>query len=1029
MNLPKMAVGRPVMTVMIFGAVIILGVISFSRLQIDLFPDIEYPSVSVVTHYHGAGPEEIEELITRPVEERVRGVENVDRVESVSQENQSSVTLSFEWGANIDAAMNDIRSSLAPLSDEFPDEATDPMVHRFDIDAFPILHLTLEGDLAEPDLRQLAEDRLEPRLEGGAGVASVDTHGGGHRQFQVEFDTHQMEALEVSAAEVQQALTRENQTLPAGQIEQFDRRPLVRLLLEARDAESLGEITVAHRHREDGTSEPVRVRDVAQVSDGIAEPQALVRINGENGMLAAVSNESGTNVVEVARELRREAQAIDEEFGSDVQIGVVGDYSNYIEAAIDNVQQAVLLGALLAILVLIGFLRSLRSVAIVAVSIPISIIGIFTLMDQASVSLNLISFGGIALGVGLLVDNALVIIENIYRKYEGGANPEESAVQGAMEVAGAIVASTITTLVVFVPVIFLTGLASVLYAEMAMVVSFALLFSLAAALSLIPMLASRWLPDREAGDRATMWPWIAPLERFYGLVASRALDHPWVIIGVVIIALVASWQWVDELDRELMPQSDQSEVSVVVHGMPENMSLERRRELVDSVERRIPEEVPEMKMLHGIIHQHVHLTLTLVPPGERERSSQEVADALTEVLGGTLPEGDVVAHPSGTMGILQFLHGGGERLEVKVRGYDQKTADHLTNKAREIMVDADGVTAAHATSDRRAGELRLEVDEDRLGDMPIEPSALGMQIQAYLQEGAITRVRGDGREFGVITRLPREQRRGLETFLDMPIVMPDHGHVELGEVAEMTPHPAPVTINREDQGRVVTISGFMEDGAELSAINEELRQRFLELDLPETFGLEVAGEDEERQEAFDTLILGILLALALVYIVMASQFESFLQPLYIMASIPVAGIGVVWLLWLTETSLNLQSLMGCVMLVGIVVNHAIVLVDYINLLRRQGELGVREAVEVGCRRRLRPILMTTVTTILALIPVALGLGEGADLQAPLAIAVIGGLLVSGAISLVLIPVIYNLVEGWRSETKAGESPDGEWSVS
>ncbi len=1015
MNLPKMAVGRPVFTVMVFSAVIVLGLISFSQLEIDLFPDIEYPSVSVVTHYPGAGPAEIEELITRPVEEAVRGVEYVDRVESLSQENQSSVTLSLEWGSDLDAAMNDIRASVAPLGEELPDEASDPMVHRFDIDSFPILHLTLGGTLSEPELRQIAEERLEPRLEGGSGVASVTTHGGGHRQFQVEFDTHQMVSHQVSAAEIQQALMQENQVLPAGELGRLDQTLSVRVMAEAQEVEELSRITVAHREvAGEDERRAIRVGDVAEVVDGFADSQALVRINGENGMLAAVANESGTNVVEVAEAVREEAAAISGEYGESIEIGVVGDFSEYIEASIANVQDAVLLGALLAILVLMCFLRSLRSVLIVAVSIPISIVGIFTLMHHYSVSLNLISFGGIALGVGLLVDNALVIIENIYRKYEGGASAEEAAVSGAAEVSGAIVASTVTTLVVFVPVIFLSGLVSVLYTEMAMVVSFALLFSLAAALTLIPMLAARWLPERSDGEQGTaMWPWMAPLEDWYGRVASKSLDHPWWVIAVVIAAMVASWQLFDELDRELMPQSDQSEVSISVHGLPESISLQRTEELVQRIEQQIPEHVPEMEVLHGIIHQHAHLTLTLASPGQRERSSQEVADGLNEVIRDQLAEGDVFAHPSGTMGILQFLHGGGERLEVKVRGYDQETADELTHQAREIMQEVDGVVGAQATSDRRAGELRMELDHGKLATMPLGPSEVGSQVQAFLQQGLITTFREDGSEYGVITRVPRAQREGVENFMDNPIIMPGQGHVELGEVAELEAHPAPVQIHREDQGRVVTLTGFMEEGASLSAINEELRERFQAMDFPESFGVEVAGEDEETQEAFDSLLLGILLALSLVYLVMASQFESFLQPLYIMASIPVAGIGVVVMLWLTETTLNIQSLMGCVMLVGIVVNHAIVLVDYINLLRRQAGMGVREAVEVGARRRLRPILMTTVTTILALAPVALGLGEGADLQAPLAIAVIGGLSVSGGISLILIPVLYHRVEGWR----------------
>ena len=1038
MNLPKFAVGRPVLTTMVFLGIMLLGVVSFSRLQVDLLPDIDFPSISVVTTYEGAGPEEIETLITRPIEEAVGTVEGIDTLESTSMEGRSRVALRFVWGTNLDSAMNDVRSTVERVKAQLPNDADDPVVYRFDLGSFPIMQISLSGEMSEPQLRQLSEQQLEPRLERVEGVASVTIRGGLARQFQVVLDTERLRAFGLSPTEVTEALRRENRNVPAGNIERFDETLLVRVMGEAQDVNDLASIVVGMRNDSSGTGVPIYLHDVAQVLDTFEDPTSIVRINREPGIRLSVTNQSGTNTVEVAEAVRAEIERINRDYDGRAELTVVTDVSEYIEASISNVQGAVLAGALLAVLVLLFFLRSVRSTLIIGTAIPISIIGIFTLMYYFDITLNLISFGGVALGIGLLVDNAIVILENIYRKLEEGEDPVVAAVEGSGEVGTAIVASTITTLVVFVPVIFLTGFAAIFFGQMAFVVSFALACSLLVALTLIPMLASKILSPENVADSdkpGTIGRFLNALEETYDNLVQWCMSHPVITLLITVAALVGALFLTPHIGTELLPEDDQSEVRVNL-DMPEGTRIERTEQAVQQLEHVIAQEIPEVVLMQTIVGspgfwstsggESASIEVQLVPANQRDRSSDEVATALQPKLDHLVAGADVRVRAGGGLWILRVLQGGGERLEVQVRGFDLEKSNELAQEVSEIMGDIDGVLRAHVPRDMGATELQVVPDREKLGSMGVEPSVVAQQIQNYIQGTRATVLRADGEEFDVIVRLPREERMGVEQLLNIPIFIPGSGTTMLGDVAELEETDGPLVINRENQGRVVNIRGFLSGERPLGAIVNELRAEIAEMDVPPEFAVIVTGETEEQEQTFMALLIGILLAVMLVYMVMASQFESLLQPLYIMVSIPVAGIGVILMLVLTGTTFNIQSFMGCIVLTGIVVNNAIVLVDYINLMRTKHKMKVFQAVSTSARRRLRPILMTTVTTMLALSPVALGLGEGGETQAPLARAVIGGLFVSGAISLVIIPVVYNSVEGWR-ERRAERRQEGEVS--
>ena len=1026
MRLPEHAVRRPVLTTMVFVGLLMLGAVSFTRLEIDLLPPLDFPSISVVTSYEGAGPEEIETLITRPVEQALATIEGIDRIESFSAEGRSRVALRFVWGTHLDTALNDVRASVERIKDGFPDLADDPVVYKFNLSSFPILYLGLSGALDEPALRRLAELELGPRLERIEGVARVDVRGGLEREIHVLLDPAQLQNLDVAAAEVVAALRAQNQNVPAGQIHAGDDNVLVRAIGEAVEPEDLLDVVVTTRLGADGRRTPVLVRDVARLVDTFQEPTNVVHVDGESAIRLAVSKQSGANTVAVARRAVAELERVNADYGGRARLYVVDDTSDYIEQSISSVQDAVLLGAALAILVLLFFLRSLRPTLIIAAAIPISIVGMFTLMYGFDITLNLVSFGGVALGIGLLVDSAIVILENIFQKHEEGLPPIQAATEGAREVATAILASTLTTVVVFVPVIFLTGFAAIFFGQMAFVVSFALFCALAVALTLVPMLASRFLRGApvDRGPARLIGALLRGVDRAYDVAVRACLAHPLVTLAVAIGLLAGAWNLSAGIGTELLPEDDQSEVRINV-DLPVGTRLEITERAVRPVEAIIAAEVPELLGMQTVVgtpgfwsrsgEEAASLELKLVRPDLRTRSSDDIARALRPKLSGLIPGADVRVRAGGGLWILRMLRGGGDRLEVQVRGEDLATADRLARETRDALVATDGVTSAEISRKEGGRELRLVPDRGKLAALGVDPAFVASQVQTCVQGQRATVFRAEGDEFDVLVRLADAWREGgIATLLDLPIILPGAGATALRDVAQVEDTEGPLTIERDNQRRVVTVRGTLSGERDLGSITADVRAGLAAIDRPDSFSLLVKGETEEQQKTFEGLLIGMLLSILLVYMVMAAQFESFLHPLYIMLSIPFAAIGVVLGLLLTDTTFNMQSFMGCIVLTGIVVNNAIVLVDYINLLRRERGLGVHEAVVMGCRRRLRPILITTATTILALLPVAIGYGEGGETQAPLARAVIGGLTVSSAISLVVIPVLYHMVEGWRA---------------
>jgi len=1035
MKLTQIAVDRPVTTVMVFLIVVVISAVSLSRLPIDLMPDVTYPGIFVVVNYDGAGPEEIETLVTRPLEEAMGSVSDVEEIESISQEDRARIQLRFAWGTDLDAVTNDVRERLDRLRELLPEDVDPPVLFKFDMDMMPIMWLGLGGKLDPVDLRYLAEHTLKYRLERVPGVASVDVSGGLRREIQVNLIRERLVALSLSPELVVRAIRTENLDLPAGEVDEGDIDLLVRTRGEFTSVEQIGEIVVAVRN-----GVPVYLKDVAEIVDGFEEIRQIERINGQPGITMSVTKQSGSNTVQVADAVFEEIDRIARDFPY-LQIAPLFDSSEFIKESIANVRTVALYGAVLAVVILLVFLRNARSTLIIATAIPISVMASFSLIYFGGFTLNIISFGGLALGIGMLVDNSIVVLENVFRHREAGEPAREAALKGTGEVTAAIIASTLTTLVVFLPLIFLSGRQSVMFGQLSYVVAFSLTCSLFVALTLIPMLCRTVLKverlDPSGNEtflhkiyRASEQGFRRADEVYCGML-HFALGHRKTVVFGGIVVLVAVLPLVRLVGFEYMPSTDEGEVRV--YG---EMAPGTRIEAMDEVFRQIEAKVQEVI---GPYIENVQtsfgtgawyrrssanqgsLRIKLVDLNERDRSSEEIAQLLRQEL-SNIPGVIVRTRASGGLFIMRMLQPGGESIAIEVRGYDRDVALELAEEIREVLKNVEGITDTRLSRSRGRPEVTLEIDRDRAGEFGLSVSDIAGRLRTAFGGEVATRYREGGDEYDVRVRLREQDRVGLDDLRTLWITTPRGERVAVSNFVRLKRTTGPTIIERVDQERTLTVAANLAPGYSLGNVMRDVRRALSQIQMPKGFTLVYGGEYEDQQESYREMLLAFLLAVTLVYMVMASQFESLLHPLIIMFSIPFAVIGVILALVLTNTTLNVQSLMGVVMLAGIVVNNAIVLLDYVNLLRRTYGMPLREAVEEGGRRRLRPILMTTLTTALALTPMAIGLGEGSELQAPMARVVIGGLLVSTLITLVFIPTVYTIVEDRVGRSRSAPAP-------
>ncbi|GAB4108356.1 MAG: efflux RND transporter permease subunit [Acidobacteriota bacterium] len=1009
MKITETAVRRPIATTMFFLIVIVLGLLSFRFLPVDLLPPIEYPLLTISTEYPNVGPEEIEQIITLPIENAIAGVPGVQRVRSSSEEGESDVTLEFAQGTDVDIAANDLRAALDRIRNQLPLEAEAPRIRKFDPNDFPIVVVGARSRMDLQQLTQLLEREVTRRFEQIPGVGSIDVWGGIYREVHVNLKRDELIGRGLSSVQVQQALAGHNTTLPGGNVNFGVQSLYVRTLGQFTSLDQIAEtvITVV-----DG--KPVRVQDVAEVQWGYRDLERLVTIDGEPMVRFGIRKQTGANTVSVAHAIRDEIERVNAE-RDDLTLFVTTDQSEFIQASIDNVKTSAFWGALLAVAILYIFLRSSPATFIIATSIPISIIAAFALLYFNGLTLNQMSFGGLALGVGLIIDNAIVVLDNIVRKREEtGSHGRTGAVAGTAEVGGAILASTLTTAVVFLPVVFMQTISGRIFQQLALVVVFAVACSLFVALTLVPMLSSRLIsPNRDPGTGnrpARFLGWFARLEGGYARCIEIGLNHKLVVVSVTALLVLACAVAIPFIPVELAPQTDANEIDVDFL-MAEGTSITVQNEYLRELERIVRSHLPMAEVKHittDVRDGRAEVEVTMVPASARTVSTSELADLLREKVAGQIPGGDIRINAQSGLWILRrvFGSGGGEEVEVQLRGYDLEQAKRLAQQIKLRVEEIPGISGVRIDRGEGRPEYSFALDRERISDLGLTVEEVARVIQTNIGGSRAGTFRSGGDEFPILVRLRPGDRLSTVDLRNISLRTPSGEVIPLAAVVSQHTSRGPTGIRRIDGQRVTYITANLERGVPLGRAVEHIQSRLAGLRLPRDFSLVYGGEYEEQQRAASDFRLSILMALVLIYMIMAAQFERFIDPLIVMFSVPLAIIGVVPAMLLTGTTINMQSLMGMIMLIGIVVNNAIVLVDYINLMRRDRGLEIRAALVTAGRLRLRPILMTTLTTALGLLPLSVGFGVGAEIQASLARVVIGGLTASTLVTLMLIPVLY-----------------------
>ncbi|WP_260292836.1 efflux RND transporter permease subunit [Sedimenticola hydrogenitrophicus] len=1017
MNLARASVRRPVFTSMLALIVVVLGSVALSRLQIDLLPSIELPTLTVRTEYEGADPMVMERLVTQIVEEIIATVPGVEEMTSNSYEGNSRVRVSFGWGTDIDNTAVEVQATLEDEVSELPDDVVGPRVSKFDVDSYPVVILGISSKLDPVELTQIIEQQIRYRFARVPGVAQVDPWGGFNREVRVELDPAKLNALGLPLNDMLSTIRDANLDLPAGKIEQGRYQVTLRAPAEFIDLEQIRDTVVAQRE-----GAVITLGQIARVRDTYEKPTRVIRVNGEQGVRVAIRKQSGANTVEVARRVLQEVAAVNLAFPQ-IHITPVINQGNFIERAIANVARSVLYGGSLAILVLLFFLRNLRSTLVISLAIPISMLATFGLLYFGGFTLNLMTLGGLALGVGMMVDSSVVVLENIFRRQQETADsPTAAAIKGTGEVASAVVAGTVTTLVIFLPLIFVRGVSGVLFKELAYVVMFALFCSLLVSLSLVPMLGSRLLKQHPVAS-GTGWrarlaaragAGFEAMENGYRDLLARVLHLRLVTVLLALLLFVASLFLAPWIGTEFMPPSDEGEVRIsgeMEVGTRLGLIDRQSRLMEEIVYAAVPESVSSVVSIvtsgsRGSSRAIAEIRLSLRPATQRDRSNQEIANDLRRQLENRIPGLKIrVRAPQGQF-LLERLLASVEGVTVEVRGFDLDTLALLAQQVSSAVADVSGVTDVELSREAGIPQQEIHVKRDKISDLGLSVRDVTQAIETAVAGSRAGEFRVEGNSYRILVQLEDAEKRSLEEILDLTLRTPGGELVVLRNLVETAPGEGPATIERKDQQRLITVTANVAD-RDLGSVAADIQTRLNQIPRPMGYDLLIAGNFEEQQKAFGELLVSLLLALLLVYMVLASQYESLGDPLVVMLSVPLAAIGVLLTLFLTDTTLNLQSAIGCIMLGGIVVNNAILLVDQAGRLRRSG-LATDAALAEAGRRRLRPVLMTTLTTILALLPLAFGIGEGADAQAPLARAVIGGLSVSTLITLVLIPAVYSL---------------------
>lgn len=1021
MFITDFSVRKPVTALMMILIIVVLGLVSFSRLPVDLLPDLEFPMAAVMTEYEGVGPEEIESSVTRLIESSVNRVDGVKNIYSISSRGVSMVQVEFDWGKDMDLACQDIREKIDELGTGYfglPEDSARPVIIKYNPSDMPLLFLSLSGGGRDAhELKEIADDYMQNQLEAVEGVAWVFVFAGEDREILVSLDRELLSAYKISIAQVMQKLYSENIDSTLGHLKEGYKDYLIRTKGKFERVEELEKIILTTRN-----GVPIYLGNVAKVYDTYAEKLLHSRTNLEPSVGIALMKQAGTNTVQVCKRVWRRIREIEKHLPPGVTIRTGFDQAEYINRAIGNLGGNALWGGTLAILILFLFLRHIRPLVIIGLAIPISLLATFIPMYFSDMTLNMMSLGGLALAIGMLLDNSIVVLENVFRRMQEEKEPRmEAARKGASEVAAPIIASTFTTIAVFVPIAFTTGIAARIFRELALTVSYSLLASLFLALTLVPMMASKILRvGAYRGEEKSF----STIRDKYRQILSWSISHPGKIIAIALTVLFLSLLLIFPIGKEFMPAVNDRMFMIGI-SLPEGTKLEETDKVAKEIEK-ILMSLPELETEQVIVgiagggsgqetsaSHELMVIVRLVDAQERRRTTPEVIEEVREKI-SILPQ--IVKADFLNLQTMSMGGGEGKPVEIKIFGKNLPTLAQLSRDVRGRIEGIEGLRDVEETFAYGSPEMQVKFDREKSAQYGLSIADVASVLEAAIAGKVATRFEEEGEEIDVRVRLREEDRFSLSDIRKISILTPKGIEVQLGDIAKIHKSIGPSEILRENQKRKASVLANISQRRDLGHIMEEVRDRLAGFEMPQGYFIEYGGSYKSMMESYGSLGIAFLLAMLLVYMIMAAQFESLLHPFVIMFSIPFALVGVLWTLFLTGVNLSVNAIVGVVMLSGIVVNNGIVLIDCINRLRREG-VEKTEAIIRATQVRFRPILMTTSTTILGVAPMVFMRGSGAEMRRPLALAVMGGLLFGTMITLIIMPAVYSALDNLSSRLR------------
>jgi hydrophobe/amphiphile efflux-1 (HAE1) family protein len=1016
MKLADVSIERPVFATMMIFALIVLGWFSYLKLNIDQFPDIDFPYVTVTTILPGAGPEQIETDVTKIIEDAVNTIGGIDHIQSISQEGVSYVIVQFKLEVKGKEASQDVREKIAAVRANLPADIEDPVIQRIDPASQPIFTLTVSGERSEKEITTYTKNVIKKRLENVAGVGRVDLIGGAEREIQIEVDAASLRAYNLSIQDVIQSVGAANVEIPAGNLIQGSRQLLLRTMGKYTKVEDFKNVVVATPG-----GKIVYLADVARVSDGVQEQESLSRVNGKSAVGLSILRQSGSNTVRVAEALTEQLERVRLELPADIQITVARDNSVFIRDSVNDVIFNILYGGLFAVIVVFLFLANFRSTIISAIALPTSIIASFIIMYALNFTLNMMSLLALSLAVGLLIDDAIVVIENIYRHMQQGETPMEAAKAASSEIGLAVMATTFTIIAVFIPVAFIPGLVGRFFYQFGITISVAVLVSLFVAFSLTPMLSSRWLheQDEELTPQGNILRqglyyfnhFFKILSEKYQNAISWSLSHRKTIIMMSMFIFILSFFLMRFLGTSFFPSTDQSEFTIAVTAAP-GSSLQQTSQICSVIENLVRQkpEVTLMLTTIGAGNDPVtrgNILVKLLRKDQRRKGVEQIMAELRPVV-KNIPGANL------SLGTQQGMGGGNKPVIMSVRGDDLITLQKLADKVERIVHSTTGAADVENSFETSKPEMRILIDREKASDLGINVGLIASTARAMVDGFVATQYQEGDEQYDVRVRLSKQDRTSLDNINNLTIKSnKDIGNnqklmIPLSYVAGISQGSGPSKINRFDRQREIRIDANL-SGALLGEVLADIQKKTRNIDLPAGYAIGVVGQGQMQAESFANIFLSLILAVLFVYIVLAAQFESFSYPFAIMLALPMSLIGAVFALLIFGSALSVQSLIGIIMLMGLVTKNGILLVDYTNVLRDRGLPRTEALINAGATR-LRPILMTTFAMIFGMVPVAFSFGEGSEFRAPMGQAVIGGLITSTLLTLFIVPVVYSILD-------------------